>query len=195
MADWMKNSEQTDIQTAIQSQAIQTVLEKSTSGLTDAAFQSYLTNAPIPRAYYLGPASNTIANAANTYFQWAKAGSHDPYAMLSPLTTYFTTTANSCLIAPISGYYICSASIIGASAAAAGFPSFQMYLNGVLVSAGDFANVGTGFAGFVGWTGPMNAGDPIAFLMQNNTGGLFTSSNGHFSLTWVAPYNQYQGGQ
>lgn len=200
--DWMRGQSVSDIQTAIQSQAIQTALESNTSKITDAGFQSYLQNAPIPRAYFLETATNTVINTgAEATIVFGQASVKlDQYKILS-------TTANTFQI-PIDGFYVADmgigwASTAGATsyAAYAGFKSVSgtygvQYLKldqrelPILTSAVIFS---------VTMVKPFRAGDQfklVAFQASgtNQNSVVTDTASPTLSISWVAPYNQYTTG-
>lgn len=195
---WMQNHETSDIQTAIQSQSIQTVLEKNNTNLSDGAFQSLLANAPIPRVYLIQSAAQSVPATTTTPIVWNQAGRvHDPYAMLA---TGSTTT----IIIPVGGYYTfmfaCQFSVVGNYSGR--FATFTTGVSKRLGSAvtilqtffgdgaGESANSGNINTTLVA---PFDAGDSFFVSVSHNGGaGINTSPTGVIlSGVWNAPYNQF----
>src|SRR4051812_5724092 len=95
--NWLDRGTTTDVQTAIQTQTIQTALEQNTSQLSDAALQSFLSNAPIPRCIVLPTAGTLLPVSVETTINFTKVSSStfDPYSM---------NTGNVFTV-PIDGFY------------------------------------------------------------------------------------------
>ncbi len=187
---WMDNKVESDIQTALQSQYIQTSLEQNTSRITDAGFQSYLQNAPIPR-FYVNSFSNTFATSATTVVLYNSNGTPyvDPYRMLVPTTGVATI--------PIDGFYeICFN--FKADTGTTGYLHAKIIDNASAYIYGNEAQwnaAATGFMGFtIGTLVPLKAGTTFRVDITNFTGGTVTASVGAFSAVWTAPYNQYTTG-
>src|SRR5712675_230697 len=102
--NWMRGHEISDVQTAIQSSTIQTALEANTSKITDAGFQSYLTNAPIPRCAGDTPTGTYTGGGAVSNVIWSNK-IFDPYGILNSTT--------GIIVAPISGFYQVGFSVTG----------------------------------------------------------------------------------
>lgn len=202
MLDWAKKDAINDVSTAVDSQTIQTVLERQNTGISDVGFQSYLTNVPIPRMFrYTTVATTILAGAiAVVDFTTASTGSFDPYSMYIGGSTWRI---------PIDGFY--NITFCG------GYPSnglnFQAY-------AAIMSNKGTYGAGTllslnetvvpaavanmvfnVVALRPFRAGDE--FYAQYYNGSTTNQNSVNFALatttigaTWVAPFNSYttQGG-
>lgn len=189
--NWFEDQPLTDVQTAIQSQAIQTVLEQNTSRVTDSGFQSFLQNAPIPRCFYTTPTG--AYGIALSPFTWSRVGAHDPYAMLDTATsTTFTI--------PVDGYYNVVLGVFGAGGAA-GFVSGQIndtaagtnlavqLMNTPAAATGNYIFTVT-------YQGPMRAGFKINGAINNASSAVitFATAGTFMSFTWVAPYNTYTTG-
>lgn len=186
MSDWMKNSEQKDIQTAIQTQTIQTALERNTSGLTDQAFQSYLTNAPIPRCYF-HTISGTIPGAgAQTVLTWTAVGAHDPYRFWDGTSTFTI---------PIDGYYACTW-IAYTTGSAGSYFQTMWALNGALVAEHTHTDLVAAAGNFqcgVTIQAPFVAGSKLTAVAGNSGAAAMTPQAAltHLSIVWLAPYNNY----
>lgn len=187
MEQWMKNSVESDVNTAIQSQTIQTALERNASVLTDSAFQSFLTNAPIPRLYY--DSSPTVIGIGNNTITWNTVGSVDPYSMMVPTTGIITI--------PIDGWYSGMWTFSGTSAT----PTSSIdvaWMNGaktVFITRNFptyYIPAPTNYACNEPFIQPLRAGSTI--LVNLGTGFTLTTSTCRISLVWQAPYNTYQGG-
>lgn len=198
--NWMTNSTESDVQTAIQSQTIQTVLENQTSALTDVAFRSFLANAPIPRVFLIQQTNLVLVNAVAGFIQWGTtARYHDPYAMNGGVAEE--------VIIPVDGYYTfyCNISnVLGG--VAAGFNTYlqavsvkskvygagvQLALNGSWVPV---QSVGGTTGLNLNFTMPFEAGDTLRFAVFENSGVGLTYVSGYCGAAWVAPYKQYTGG-
>lgn len=203
---WMKNNVVGDVQTAIQSQTIQTAIEKNTSVLTDQSFQSFLTNAPLPRIYMEAQgAGQVINNAALTDLIWGQAArKHDPYFMHPAATT---TTIQ----VPIDGYYsfYCNTNFASAAAATVWQTQFQFVtvlskIHGAAVVLDVVTLASPIFAGALQWAfnlamnKPLAAGDTFKIQIFQSSGAAITlGSSGFitsFGGTWSAPYNNYTVG-
>lgn len=195
MTDWMKDSTVSDVQTAIQTQTIQTALERNNSGLTDVAFTSYLQNAPIPR-FYVGTISGTFSTGIVTA-AWTTAGGlsgnyHDPYNMLVPTTGVFTF--------PIDGYYLVSFLMIGTGTAGA---YVQLLLQNVgtvnyvaQILTTSSAPAATNYQNTLSIVLPWRAGNTARVQIGNGGAANLSPIVGSLSCVWCAPYNNYttQGG-
>lgn len=203
MSDWMKQQSINDVQTAIQSQTIQTALERNNSALTDAAFQSFLTNAPIPRGYFTPSTNTTIPNNTETVLNFALADkTYDPFNILFQANTFRI---------PIDGFYTIQGSFNYLQPAGAG--TYQHYgaiksVSGTYGTA--FIAITEGLGVLIGASSPSHiiplvavrpfrAGDTfdivgfqVSSASETNTGAAYAS----FGIVWNAPYYQYttQGG-
>lgn len=188
-SDWLKQGEVADIQTAIQSQTIQTALERNTSGLTDQAFQSYLTNAPIPR-YWYNQETTALPTGANTTCTWG-GSFFDPYSMVA---------ATGIVTVPLDGFYICTMGFAGTAPAGGGFDIGFMDPGKTFWYAREFGSQYPPSPGNYGCTitmhTPLRAGTQFLFTFGNGTTGNMGFVTGvEFSGTWVSPYQNYKGGQ
>lgn len=184
---WLEKQESSNIQTALQSQAIQSNLEKNSQGLSDQAFNSYLTNSPIPR-FYNNSFTSTFTSGADTTVTYAANASQsfDPYGMLAVATGIVTI--------PRDGFYQWLFNIVG-SGGTAGFVFTRIIDTagaqiGVTLSTPSLA-AGGAFDFTVVALKPHRAGDTVRVKLNNSSGGLYTPSEGSFGGVWVAPFNQY----
>lgn len=188
MTSWMDNQPLTDVQTAIQTQTIQTALESNTSKITDAGFQSFLTSAPIPR-FYAPTITGTYNNATVTTATFTTVGLLDPYGMFTVSTGLATL--------PIDGWYSFDFNI-QATGGAAGHtqliwvPSAGGNLAAQVLPSAPAAN--TTYQHSLSVIAPMRQGDTLKIQVGNGTGAGLSAITGHISGVWVAPYNQYVGG-
>lgn len=195
----MQNHITTDVQTAIQTQSIQTAQERNTTALTDGAFQSFLTSAPIPRLFLSAAATQAIPNATSTTLAWGGTTIvHDPYAM--------QPTYNNALIAiPVDGYYsfTCQTqfNINGnyAGRSMEWLTSVSRRLGaGIQLAQGAWDAGGTNFGNMnMTVVQPFNAGDSFFVNVTHNGGAAITT--GGASLTWLsggwfAPYYLMKAG-
>lgn len=201
MEPWMKNHIESDVQTAIQTQTIQTALERNTAALSDAAFQSFLSNAPIPRVYLIQSAAQAVAAVTTTPIAYNQAGRvYDPYQMLS---TGSTTT----IIIPVAGFYTFVATV-GYSVAGIYTGRFMTFTTGVSKRLGSgvtimqyFAGDGAGESANNGnmsavLLAPFDAGDTFLVSCSHNGGAGINTVAGLTTLAgvWNSPYSQYTGG-
>lgn len=93
--DWGIQGE--DIQQAINTQTIQTAVEKASSGLSDVALKSFLNSAPIPRAFYNPQTNTNLASGVETTMTFNQSDvvfeSHRFYA------------GSNVFIIPVDGFY------------------------------------------------------------------------------------------
>ena len=181
-----------DIQTAVQSQTIQTALEANTSKITDAGFQSYLTSAPIPRFQYT-TITGTYATGAVTNTNWTTVNAIDPYAMMAPATGSITI--------PIDGFYQLNFGLKTVAVGAAGYIEVGWITGGVNRISTTLATGGAALGTFYGLSAPYGAfwrqGTVLNTWIGNTTGGAFTAASFDFiyvSGVWCAPYANYVGG-
>lgn len=186
---WMDSQIDSDVNTAIQSQVIQTALERNTTGLTDTGYQSFLNGAPIPRAYYDFLAVNPLGGAAQTVLSWQRAGNmFDPYGLLD-------TGTNTSYQVPRDGFYTLSAGVFGTSGGAGGLINYiLLQKNTASIAAQTIPPTGNDYYATVAWNGWLVAGDLIRIVYRNNPATGLTVAGAHFGITWDAPYKQYTGG-
>lgn len=192
MEQWMKNSVEGDVQTAIQTQTIQTVMEQNSSKLSDVAFQSYLTNAPIPRMFYTGN-NSTFTAAANVTAKWLSVGAIDPYTIQDVSTGLMTI--------PIDGFYTGNFWIQCTSTAGGSFQISWMDSTKTIIygtsGINDYVAAAGNYMGSAPMLYPFRAGSKILVNIGNNTATTLAfvgGNNTQVSLVWTAPFNQYTGG-
>lgn len=190
-----------DVQRAIDSQTIQTVLEQNNSGLTNVALQSFLTNAPIPRAWFYDTTVTTINTGTEPPLTWTAATmglSYDPYKMYIggggfrlPIDGFYTLTFTVGI--PTNGVasqYWASIKMLVGSYGAGGYLAIQS----------TYATAGNNWMTCT-CTKPFRAGDTFATYVFN---GSATNQNivtlataaPTLSIVWNSPLNTYttQGG-
>lgn len=190
--DWMDTGTEVDVQRAIDSQAIQTALERQSSGLSDVALQSYLTNAPIPR-FAVNAFNTAFANGVGTVCTYQAGGSiyYDPYQMLN------LTTGNVTI--PIDGFYAIE---YYATCNGGGVAGYFQYIMQTAIGAGGTCvpflgssltpGAGAACHGAIAAVRPFTAGNVINVLVVNQTGGAMAASEGYFGGAWVAPYKNFK---
>lgn len=197
---WMDKSIETDVQLAIQSQTIQTAQEANTSKITDAGFQSYLQNAPIPRIAMTYVTNQTPANNTITNVTWGQAARvFDPYTMHPPVTT-------TVIQVPVSGFYSFNLGLLFAAPATAGlwnmrlwYETVQSKIWGAGVVLARHRAVGPVAGGATNWSialsmlRPLEQGDTFLINWFQDSGGAITlNDDGGLTGCWVAPLGQYQ---
>lgn len=195
---WLEERGITDVQSALQSQAIQSVLEKNAQGLSDGAFNSFLTNAPIPRAYCESTTNTTLTNNAEVIINFTDAGRvFDPYQIYVGSNTFRL---------PMDGFYTIQTSVEYQQPAGAG--SFQQYA-GLRSTIGTYGtglivvneSVGSLLAGTgpfqempVFCVKPFKAGDSFNVVGFQASSANETHTAGvtrGIGIVWNAPYRQY----
>lgn len=197
----MADKVDSDIQTALQSQTVQSALEKNTGSLSDQAFQSFLTNAPIPRIFLDIPgAGQTINNNTTTDIVWGQASrTFDPYTMHLPANTTDITI-------PVAGFYCFFTNqqfspAIQPQDSLLQFTSVNSKTYGAGLSlASVTAKWNTSTLG-VHHNLTMNrffdAGDSFKVQIFQNVGASATLANSNVCVlggTWTAPFKQYVTG-
>lgn len=204
--DWMLGRDISDIQIAIESQTLQTAFEKQASTISDAGFQSFLQNAPIPRIYMEAQGAGQVINTgALTDLVWGQAARlYDPYSMhLAANTTDVTI--------PVDGFYsfYCNTNFISPAVAAVWEYELQFTtIQSKVYGAGIILDVIIGAAPIVAGTEqwalnivmnkPFNQGDSFKVQIFQSSGGAVTLGAAGFKTsiggTWSAPYKQFTTG-
>jgi hypothetical protein len=199
MDSWLDSRNSSAVQQALDSQTVQTAPERQTSGLTDQAFQSFLTNAPIPRVLLdITGAGQTIAdNTATTVTFGATSRAYDPYNMLN--------TANAIVI-PVAGFYTFFANMQFSPTISPQDSLLQFntvtsktygaaYQLAIVTYKSNPSVLGTHLN--LSMTRFFDAGDSfVTTILQNVGAGADLANNGTCVLggAWVAPYKQYVTG-
>lgn len=201
-APWLSKTSSTDVQTAIQSQVIQTASERNTSALSNEAYDSYLTNAPIPRAYFNPTTTTTLVNNTPTTINWVNADIvFDQYRMFIGSNTFQL---------PIDGFYsIDAAAGYLATVGVGAYPAYAAILSGTsksrslnsIIKANELTitNIATApnIIIPVSTVKPFNAGDQFYLVgyQISSADAVMTPADDAFglSITWLAPYTE-QGG-
>lgn len=199
---WIENRDVSTIQSAIQSQTVQTAIDSNTSKITDTGFLSFLQNAPIPRLFLAQQSTQSVAGVTTTLLQWGGAAKiHDPYNMQP-------ASANTLIQIPVDGYYTftcqCKFSAVGNYSG-----RFMQWLTVTSKRLGGAAELAQGFfgdgagesanQGNVNMTInlPFNAGDSFTVSVSHNGGAGITTAGANLTWLgggWIAPYNQYTTG-
>lgn len=187
--NWMDENTLGDVQSALQSQTIQTALEQNTSKITDAGFQSYLTSAPIPRCWTTDCTPNTALASVATVMIWPTTALVDPYGMVD-LTTGFITC-------PIDGLYHAYFGYSGT--ASFSLRSVRYYWQamggsawGIMVVSNVYStNV---YQGSSNALIPCRAGQLLKATVLDDTASDVASPTANMAVSWIAPYNLYTGG-
>lgn len=191
MSDWMKQNQVSEIQTAIQTQTIQTALEKNSSVLTDTAFQSYLTNAPIPR-FTSGLVNATITTGLTTIATYAAPSLVDQYSLLTPSTGIFR--------ASIDGWWLLNFVYQFTGGATAGGyvnPIFTYVPSGAPLASSLTVAPGlatTAYQNTMTLLYPFSAGETVRIDIGNTTGATLSAMNARLSGVWTSPLKNYSGG-
>lgn len=189
---WMNNQEISDVSTAIQSQSIQTALERNTTKLSPDALQSYLVAAPIPRMIS-GDMTGTYNNGITTNAIFSRVNGFDPFSML----VFNAGLGVEILTFPIDGFYsvVWRMHVVGGTGAGA-------FVETLITDSAGFLDLDlcenntTGVYRFhTTLLKPYRAGQNMIFQVFNNSTAALTVGSGcRVSATWVAPYNVYTGG-
>lgn len=202
MEDWLGSRAISDVQTAIQSAAIQTTLERNTSVITSEGYQSFLTNAPIPRAYFNPTTTTTLVNNTPTTVKWTSADIvFDQYGMFIGSNTFQL---------PIDGFYAID-SAVGylATVGIGAYPAYGAILSGTsqsrslnsIIKANELTitNIATAPNIIIPVTTvkPFNAGDQFyiqAYQISSADADMVPADDAFgLSITWLCPWTQ-QGG-
>lgn len=184
--NWFEDQPLTDVQTAIQSQAIQTALEANTSKITDTGFQSFLTNAPIPRMYNVAPFTSAHPNASNVVMTFNAATTLDPDKTFDGPTGTWTC--------PIDGFYHHWFEI-SATGTLLGFLQLIFLSSAGGSYSSGFVNNSTGLALYQGEINaiiPHSAGDTVRLQLGNNGAGALSSMTTVWGSVWQAPLRTYK---
>lgn len=186
--EWMGQRVISDVQIAIQSQAIQTALESNTSKITDLGFQSFLTTAPIPRFYNNSVITSVHGAASNVVTTYNAAVTFDPYKTFNAATGTWT--------APISGFYHHWYNLT-CTGGAGGFIQLIFLTSAGTAYSSVFANAAAGTALYqleVNTIVPHTAGDTVRLQIGNNTVAGLTLMVPLWGSVWTAPFTQYTTG-
>lgn len=188
MDDWMKNQGSTNVADIVKTQDTQYALEKAASTLSDPAFQSFLTNAPIPRISNGGPPIGVYATGT-TNVVWTTSSYFDPYNMATRATGFMTI--------PLDGFWILNFSLLMQGTVnsfmrtywdIAGGSALGVQTTPDVVAAGVYEGGSTVVY-------PMRAGTIIKPTVINSGAATYTILGGNLGCSWIAPYTNYQGGQ
>lgn len=184
--NWLDKQPSNDIQTAIQSQSLQTALEANTSKISDAGFQSFLTNAPIPR-FYAPTLIGTYNAVANTIATFSQAGYVDPYKMLAPTTGIVTF--------PIDGFYSLFATLNATGSAASFVQIYFLSTASAILSIQGTAAIATNvYQLAVPLVAAFKAGDTVRMNVANNGAAALSGVTGAMGGVWCGPYYNYTTG-
>lgn len=191
-APWLHNTPITDVQSALQSEALQTDVERNTSSISDEGFQSFLNGAPIPRVQLLGD-TQVIPDITATTVNWDGTTKFDPYGMFtSPIITI-----------PLDGFYSFDCNMQHNFAGAYNI-RWLAYISDTSAQFGAAYQLS-----FAEWEGAgltagsmnvpclraFNAGDSFHIVVFQSSGGPLNLAGNICNITgaWVAPYTSSQG--
>lgn len=191
-APWLHNTAITDVQVALQSEALQTDVERNTSAISDDGFQSFLNGAPIPRVALLGD-TQVIPDSTLTSITWDATNTFDPYGMFtSPIIRI-----------PLDGFYSWDCNIQHNFTGAYNTRWIE-YLSDTSAQFGAAYQLSCaqweGTASIVGAMNvacvrPFNAGDSFHINVFQSSGGPLNLGGNlcNISGAWIAPFSSSQG--